>query len=86
MISEQFLIGGTTAMLCVHGLWRQEWLLTQTRKGQLLVRWFGPHSAPWVLRTLLALGVGFGVLLAAGVINPVRWPSASPPVTNPTAR
>ncbi len=86
MMTEQFLIGGATAMLCVHGLWRQQWLLTETRKGQLLVRWFGPQSAPWVLRICLALGVGFGILLAAGVINPVRWSSSSPPPANPADR
>jgi hypothetical protein len=83
MISEQLLIGGTTAMLCVHGLWRQQWLLTETRKGRLLVSWFGPQSASWVLRTCLTLGIGFGVLLAAGIINPVRWSSASTPPAKP---
>ncbi len=70
---EQVLIGGMTAALCVAGLWQEQWLLSQTRKGQRLVRWFGDGRAPWVLRLLLAFGFGFGTLLAVGVLNPVRW-------------
>lgn len=81
MISEQALIGSTTAALCAIGLWRQDWLLEETRKGRRLVRWCGAAAAPWVLRIGLALGLGFGVLLAAGVVNPIRW-SAPPSSTH----
>jgi hypothetical protein len=70
---EQLLIGGMTAALCATGLWHDEWLLVHTRKGRKLIAWFGDGRAPWVLRTLLALGLGFGLLLASGILNPIRW-------------
>lgn len=73
MISEQAFIGGATAVLCATGIWHQAWLLEHTKKGRKLVRWFGDEPAQWVLRLLLVFGLGFGVLLAAGVLNPVRW-------------
>jgi hypothetical protein len=74
---EQVLVGGLTAALCVTGLWHDDWLLTNTRKGRKLIAWFGDDRAPWVLRTLLALGLGFGLLLATGILNPIRWDRAT---------
>lgn len=75
--AEQVFIGGTTAAMCLAGLCREGWLLQETRKGQRLSRWLGDESAVWVLRLLLACGLGFGVLLAVGVINPVRYSAAA---------
>ena len=77
MNPEQLLIGGTTAAICLAGLCKQSWLLEHTRKGRKLVDWCGTAAAPLVLRLLLTLGLGFGILLAAGVINPVRYPTAA---------
>jgi hypothetical protein len=77
VISDQLLIGGVTAAICAAGLWNQAWLLAETPKGRRLVGWCGEAAAPWVLRLLLSLGLGFGLLLACGVINPVR-PASTP--------
>jgi hypothetical protein len=76
MPAEQILIGGTTAAMCLAGLCKQAWLLEHTRKGRKLVAWCGAEYAPWIVRLLCALGVGFGLLLATGVINPLS--SGSP--------
>lgn len=77
MHPDQILIGGTTAVMCAVGLWKQGWLLEHTRKGRWLLNACGGAVGPWVLRGLLALGLGFGVLLAAGVINPVQHANPS---------
>lgn len=81
MSYDQIFIGGTTALLCLAGLWNEAWVLSETSKGRRLINWFGRQRAVWVLRILLGLGFLFGALLAAGVINPVRWDtSRRPPV------
>ncbi|MEZ6068065.1 MAG: hypothetical protein R3B90_20660 [Planctomycetaceae bacterium] len=77
MTGDQLLIGGTTAAICAVGYWRERWLLSQTPKGRWLVRRLGGSKATWLLRVLLAAGLGFGVLLATGVINPIRWSRAA---------
>lgn len=73
MPPEQVFIGGATAALCLAGIWKGPWLLEHTRKGQRLVNWFGPDRAPWVLRFAMISGAIFGILLAIGIINPIRW-------------
>ena len=74
MTTDQMLIGSMVAALCAAGLWQETWLLAETRKGQELVRRFGRETAHWMVRIGLALGLGLGLLLATGVINPIRWP------------
>ncbi len=76
MPREQILIGVLSAMLCVVGLCRESWLLAETPKGRKLVASLGGRRAQWVLRCLLAVGVLFGLLLALGVVNPLRWETA----------
>lgn len=70
---EQILIGSVTALLCVFGLVKSEWILQNTKKGERLVRWFGETRAIWILRGLLVLGGLFGVLLASNIIKPIQW-------------
>ncbi|MFV0444738.1 MAG: hypothetical protein ACK5Q5_14295 [Planctomycetaceae bacterium] len=77
MPPEQIVIGGMTAAMCLAGLLKETWLLEQTRKGQRLTQWCGVAAAPWVLRGLLMIGVGFGLALATGVINPLRFDGVS---------
>lgn len=79
MPAEQVFIGLTTSGLCAVGIAQQDWFLRETSKGRRLVKLCGTRNAVWVLRALLALGVAFGLALASGFINPVRWTSASPP-------
>tara|TARA_B100000029_G_scaffold409111_1_gene410589 strand:- start:490 stop:705 length:216 start_codon:yes stop_codon:yes gene_type:complete len=71
-MTEQQLIGAMVAGLAALGLYHHEWLLEKTRKGQLLVRWFGKPGGIWVLRGVLFGIVAFGVLLACDVIRPMR--------------
>jgi hypothetical protein len=74
---EQIFIGLTTSGLCAAGLARDVWLLSETRKGQRLARLCGTRRALWILRALLVVGVLFGLGLAGGIINPVRWSGTS---------
>lgn len=67
------LVGTVIVLLCSWALFKQAWILERSHKGQGLVRRFGPQAGPWVLRTLLAVGIVFGGLLAAGIIRPIRW-------------
>ncbi len=73
MEPEQVFIGTATAILCLIGLWQNAWFLEHTPKGRRLADWFGTRKAAWLLRGLFAAGAVFGLLLAAGIINPVRW-------------
>ena len=73
MPKDQILMGVVMALICATGLCKDRWLLANTRKGQWLARKLGELKAIWVLRIFLATGVGFGVLLAAGIINPIQW-------------
>ena len=73
MSKEQILIGGVTSALCLLGIAHSRWMLRETRKGQLLVRWFGEDRAIWILRGLLIAGIVFGVLLAMNIIRPIQW-------------
>ncbi len=66
-------IGLATSVLCGIGLYREFWFLTETRKGRWLVERCGLSPALWILRGLFALGVIFGLSLALGIINPIRW-------------
>jgi hypothetical protein len=70
---DQIFMGAAIALLCLVGLVRQRWLLDETSKGQRFVRRFGRDGAVWVLCGLLVCGAILGGLLAAGVINPIRW-------------
>lgn len=79
MPAEQVFIGLTTSGLCAVGIAQEEWFLRETRKGRRLVELCGTRNAVWVLRGLLALGVAFGLALASGFINPVRWSAIVPP-------
>lgn len=73
MNNEQILIGGVTAFLCLIGLINSRWLLSETRKGQRLIQWFGEPRALLVLRGLLSAGIAFGILLAVNIIRPFQW-------------
>lgn len=66
-------MGSVTALLCVFGLIKSEWILNNTKKGERLIGWFGAGRAIWILRGLLVFGAVFGVLLAINVIRPVQW-------------
>lgn len=79
MPAEQVFIGLTTSGLCAVGIAQEQWFLRETRKGRWLVAMCGPHSAVWVLRGLFAAGVLFGLALASGMVNPVRWTAAPSP-------
>lgn len=66
-------MGTAVAVLCFAGLVKIKWLITQTPKGQKLVKHFGEENALHLLRLFLILGILFGSLLATGIINPIQW-------------
>lgn len=67
------VVGGLIVLLCSWALFKQAWILEHSEKGQGLLRRFGPQGGPWVLRLLLAVGIVFGGLLAAGIVRPIQW-------------
>lgn len=73
MVTEQLLMGGLIAGLCVLGLWHSAWFLRETRKGQRIVGWFGPGRGLVVLRLLFCVGAVLGVLIALGVLRGIAW-------------
>lgn len=73
MIRDNVLVGGLVIILCALVATKERWVLESSKKGQRLVRWFGPGIAVWVLRGLLAFGIVFGALLAGGIIRPIQW-------------
>jgi hypothetical protein len=82
--AEQVFIGLTTSGLCAFGIAQEEWFLRETRKGRWLVRLCGTRNAVWVLRALLALGVAFGLALASGFVNPIRWSATTMGPSHPS--
>ena len=73
MRNEQLLMGVVVALLCAAGFAKTRWFLTDTNKGQWLVRRCGETGAAWVLRGVFSLGIAFGVLLAGNVVQPLHW-------------
>ena len=73
VITQHTAMGGGIIALCLMLLFRERWILDQTRRGQSLVKWFGPERAPWVFRVILLAGITFGGLLANGTIKPIQW-------------
>ena len=70
---DQILMGAAIALTCLVGAWHSVWLVEQTRKGQRLVDLLGASRALWIVRSALICGALLGALLAAGVVNPLRW-------------
>ena len=73
MPKEQIIVGALIAFLGLNGLWVEQRILTQTKKGQWLARRFGAERGLWVLRLLLMGLAIFGMFLATNVIRPIRW-------------
>lgn len=71
--ADQIFMGTASAVMCLVGLWHSVWLIEQTRKGQRLGELLGVPRALWTVRGFLLCGVVLGVLLAFGVVNPLRW-------------
>lgn len=70
---HQILMGVGIASICLTGLVRSRWLLTNTRKGQVLVTRCGETTARYVVWLLCLLGMAFGSLLASGIVRPITW-------------
>lgn len=66
-------MGIAMVLFCLMILFRERWFLAETNKGQRLVRRFGDSGALWVLRSILVTIAIVGILLATGVIHPIRW-------------
>jgi hypothetical protein len=71
--TDQIFMGTATAAMCLIGVWHSAWLIEQTRKGQRLADWLGKPRALMLVRGALLCGALLGVLLAVGVVNPLRW-------------
>ena len=66
-------MGVGIASICLTGMARSRWLLSNTRKGQSLVQRCGETRARYVVWLLCLLGTAFGSLLASGVVRPIAW-------------
>lgn len=71
-IPENVVIGVFVLVFSLLGLIKEQWFLTNTRKGQRLTQWFGPQHGLWVLRIIFLTGAIFGALLAANLIQPMQ--------------
>ncbi|MBL8851073.1 MAG: hypothetical protein JNG89_15445 [Planctomycetaceae bacterium] len=71
--ADQIFMGTASAVMCVVGLRYSVWLIEQTRKGQRLAELLGAARALMAVRAFLVCGAVLGVLLAFGVVNPLRW-------------
>ena len=69
----QILMGVGIAAICLTGLARSRWLLSNTSKGQVLAQRYGAANARYVIWLLCLLGVFFGALLAKGIVRPIAW-------------
>ena len=72
-MQQHVLIGGLIMAMCLILVFRDRWFLTNTSKGERLIRWFGEFGGLWVLRGLLLSGIIFGGLLAMQIIRPIQW-------------
>ena len=79
MIHQDVLVGSMIVALCLLLAFNERTFLERTVKGQRLVRWLGRTRAAWVLRGLAAAGMIFGLLLANGVVRPIKWSSNAIP-------
>ena len=70
---DQLFMGLAAAALCALGLWKSDWFLRNTRKGQRLVESCGDTYAIWIWRLLMTCGLVLGLLFARGILNPLRW-------------
>jgi len=73
MPNDQLLMGVAVALMSVIAVWKADWLLQNTRKGQRLLQRFGERNAR---RTVIALFLAtalLGVLLATDLIRPLQW-------------
>lgn len=73
MPREQIAMGLGVAGLSLLALYRSVWLLSSTRKGQWLAHRLGPLWGLRALRILCIATALFGLALAGGWINPVKW-------------
>lgn len=72
-LSQNMAMGIAIALTCLMLLFRERWFLAQTPKGQRLVRRFGPDKALWVFRGVLLVFTSIGLLLASGILRPLKW-------------
>ena len=71
--TQDGVMGAAIILACLILLFREHWFLTETVKGQRLVRRFSFDRAVWVLRSLLLVIATLGALLAYGIVRPIRW-------------
>ena len=74
---DQVAMGVGVAAMCAVGLWKERWLLTESRRLQQLKARCGDEAARWLFRGTLVAGMAFGSALATGWINPLF--SGGPP-------
>ena len=68
MPKEQVMMGAAIALMSSIAVWKTNWLLQNTRKGEWLERRYGELKARLYLQSFFFLVTVFGVLLAANVI------------------
>jgi hypothetical protein len=72
-LSQDLAMGIAMILASLMFLFREQWFLAETTKGQRLVQRFGATRSLWILRGLLLALAILGGLLAAGIIHPIRW-------------
>ena len=72
-VSQDTAMGVAMILFCLMLLFREQWFLAETTKGQRLVQRFGSATALWILRGCLFAVALLGGLLAVGIVKPIRW-------------
>lgn len=70
---DQIIMGCGIALVSLLLLVRARWIAAETRKGQWLTTRFGPDRAVWIITGFGVVAIVFGIGLATGVIQPLRW-------------
>ena len=70
---EQIFIGSVFAVVCVIVVWQAPWMCEHSRFGQSLARRLGERAGVWTIRAIFGGLAVLGVLLASGVVSPLRW-------------
>ena len=73
MPTEQIFIGSVFALVCLVVVWQAPWMCEHSRFGRGLARRLGEPAGVWTLRAIFAALAVFGLLLASGVVSPLRW-------------
>ncbi len=73
MERSQIFMGAAVALLSLAALFKTRQVMELSHLGRRLSRNVGESRAVQILRVVFVIGLTFGVSLACGLIQPLRW-------------